>query len=515
MRSEGIDKPNNIPGEIVFGLSGLQIEAGYREDWVSDLTDDEVELATRYAIYEMNGFPAWFEELYQKRREVVRSVLLTEVEWEMQQTLGDQERLYVIHDLAHRSREIRSDLASEVLALAAKYEPGTADTLQYVQRFILDSVLSDKEIAKIAKARCQSKPATKFLAHWLSIWVSTEPEPAIKFLKSHLKKLKKTKATEFAMHFIGFLLGRHRSLGAQRERFKEPEHLKTLFLLMHQHIRQEEDINRANGGVYSPGPRDDAQDGRNELFSLINQQPGKEAFLALKDISELHPNAGSRAWISTLMRDRAAADADISAWSIDDVLQFGKSLEKCPTNNRELYELGVWRLLDLQQELEHGDSSIASVLRKETQETEVRKYIGQWLRDKSAGSYAASQEEEMADAKRPDFRFLSSKFDGPVPTELKLADNWTGTKLFERLENQLCGDYLRDRHSRYGIFVLVYRGEKNNWRLANGSRVSFAGLVDALSKHWTALSPDYPEIDNVEVIGIDLKKRDAKPIVGD
>lgn len=509
LRSEGIDRPNSIPGEIIFGLSGLQIETGYREDWISELTDDEIELATRYAIYEMNGFPAWFDELYQKRREIVRSVLLTEVEWEMQQTLGDQERLYVLHDLAYRSREIRSDLASEVLALAAKYEPGTAETLQYMQRFILDSDLGDEEIAKIAKARCQAKPATKFLAHWLSIWVSTEPEPAIKFLKAHLKKLKKAKATEFAMHFVGFLLGRHRSLGVQRERFKEPEHLKTLFLLMHEHIRQEEDINRANGGVYSPGPRDDAQDGRNELFSLINQQPGKEAFLALKEISELHPNAGSRAWISTLMRNRAAADAEISAWSIDDVLQFGKSLEKCPTNNRELYELAVWRLLDLQQELEHGDSSIASVLRKETQEIEVRKYIGQWLRDRSAGAYAASQEEEMADAKRPDFRFLSSKSDGPVPAELKLADNWTGTKLFERLENQLCRDYLRDRHSRYGIFALVYRGKKKSWQLPDGSRVAFAGLVDALSHHWTTLFPDYPEIDDVKVTGIDLTKRDA------
>ena len=56
------------------------------------------------------------------------------------------------------------------------------------------------------------------------------------------------------------------------------------------------------------------------------------------------------------------------------------------------------------------------------------------------------QEEELADAKRPDLRFLGIAFDAPVPVELKLADNWSGPKLFERLEAQLCGDYPRPLH---------------------------------------------------------------------
>jgi hypothetical protein len=98
-------------------------------------------------------------------------------------------------------------------------------------------------------------------------------------------------------------------------------------------------------------------------------------------------------------------------------------------------------------------------------------------------------------------------FDGPVPVELKLADNWSGPKLFERLENQLCGDYLRDSRSNRGIFVLVYRGEQHHWEIHDSGRLDFIGLVEALQKHWQHISPEFPEVDDITVIGIDLTKR--------
>ena len=99
-------------------------------------------------------------------------------------------------------------------------------------------------------------------------------------------------------------------------------------------------------------------------------------------------------------------------------------------------------------------------------------------------------------------------FDGPVPVELKLADKWTGPALFERLENQLCGDYLRDNRSTRGLFVLVYRGEKAGWDVpGEANRVDFAGLIAELQNHWERISPRFPGVDEVTVIGIDLTQR--------
>jgi hypothetical protein len=130
------------------------------------------------------------------------------------------------------------------------------------------------------------------------------------------------------------------------------------------------------------------------------------------------------------------------------------------------------------------------------------------------GRYSISQEEELADAKRPDLRFIGSRFDGPVPVELKLVDNaWTGPALFERLENQLCGDYLRDSRSSRGIFILMYRGEKQGWDIpGSANRVDFSGLALALQAHWQRISPRFPSVDDVVVIGIDLTKRFTRKI---
>ena len=138
----------------------------------------------------------------------------------------------------------------------------------------------------------------------------------------------------------------------------------------------------------------------------------------------------------------------------------------------------------------------------------MRKYIGRELREKAFGRYIIPQEEELADGKKPDLRFHGVGFDGPVPCELKLVDNhWSGPRLFERLEVQLCGDYLRDNRSSRGFFILVYRGNQQSWEIPGGGAVNFDGLVDALERHWQKIALNYPGVDHVEVIGIDLTRR--------
>ena len=174
--------------------------------------------------------------------------------------------------------------------------------------------------------------------------------------------------------------------------------------------------------------------------------------MALNDIANVHPEEASRPWILLHAKTKAEQDGDIEPWSPSQVRDFHEKLERTPSNHRELAELAILRLLDLKDDLEHGDSSIAGILQTVTQETDMRKYIGRELREKAFGRYSIPQEEEFADAKKPDLRFHGTDFDGPVPVELKLADNWTGPELFERLENQLCGDYLRDNRSSRGIF---------------------------------------------------------------
>ena len=87
----------------------------------------------------------------------------------------------------------------------------------------------------------------------------------------------------------------------------------------------------------------------------------------------------------------------------------------------------------------------------------------------------------------------------------------TGPHLFERLENQLCGNYLRDPRSKRGIFALVYRGEKTEWKLPHSKRrVGFDGLIQALRRHWLTISPRFANVVDLRVLGIDLTAREQK-----
>jgi hypothetical protein len=192
----------------------------------------------------------------------------------------------------------------------------------------------------------------------------------------------------------------------------------------------------------------------------------------------------------------------------EQVREFQEEQERTPRNHRELSELAVNHLLDLKNDMEDGDSSIAGVLLSIESEEVMRNFLGRELERMSSGRYQIPQEEELADEKRPDLRFHGVGISGPIPTELKIADNWTGPQLFERLENQLSGDYLRDRRSSRGIFLLLNRGEKRNrWQLPDGKLVDFENVVDSLQRHWELLAPEYPGVDEIRVIGIDLSKR--------
>ena len=508
LRSEG-KASNSTPFKVIFGLTGLSIEARETENWASTLSEDEAEIAFRYAMDELNGFPNWMPLLFAAFPDLISKLLLCEVDRDLRIEKVKAESQYVLADLSWSGSWASSGIGEGIFARLKSREPKNLKNLGYMLNIVHDAGVSTEDIARLAEARS----ADRRLAHaarWYAVWVGAEPGVAIPALRSRLRAIKKPATqTNFAMQFITQLLGGRRSIVKNVDRFRTPEHLKNLYTLMHSYIREKEDIQRAGKGIYSPGLRDDAQDARNQLLALLKEIPGKEAYLALMELGRLHPEASSRPWMRHHAKTKAELDADLTPWTIEQTLEFQTAIERTPANHRELFELAEMRFLDLKDNLEHGDSSIADILvAGATQETDMRKYIGEWLRDRAQNRYAIPQEEELADDKRMDLRMHGVGFDAPVPIELKLADKWTGSKLFERLENQLCGDYLRDNRSNRGLFVLIYYGEKLNWVLPHtGKTVDFGELIANLQSHWAMIYSRFPGIDDIRVIGVDLTQR--------
>ncbi len=504
---------NATPWAVIIGLTGLEIEVMETKEWPKNLGALEVELACKYASFELNGFPTCFPKLFEMYPKIVGDFLMQEVLYELSIENPETDSNYVISDLSYTDWAW-DHIAPSIYEILQTTEPKNLSNLDKLLKILQGSMLPDELIQTLASRKCHIIEEQDHLARWFAVWISVAPEEAIAFFKARIEAITDPQeqtilVMTFVTHlFTGRSARRRGEKDSTRQAFQTPEYLKSLYLLMYQYIRSQEDIEHTGGEAYSAGLRDDAQDARNNLFNVLSKIPGKESFMALIEIANEHPDDAVRPGVKLHAKTRAEQDGDIEPWEPSRVRDFHDKLECTPSNHRELAELAILRLLDLKDDLEQGDSSIASILKKVNQETEIRKYIGKELRDKAQGRYTIPQEEELADAKKPDLRFHGSGFDGPVPVELKLADNWTGPQLFERFENQLCGDYLRDNRSGRGVFVLVYRGESHHWEVpGSGNRLDFEGLTVALQEHWLLISPKYSNVDDIRVIGIDLTKR--------
>jgi hypothetical protein len=507
LRSEGA-AANTTPFTTIFGLTGLAIESREIEGWPSALSGQEAEIATRYALQELNGFPTWLPQLNKAFPSQVVDVISSEIMHELSTETAEGESHYVLYDVSWSGDWVWDQIAPALLP-AIRAKRLNIRNLGYLLAIINRSSIDDRTIAAIASQKANATRNLTFSPIWFATWVGVDPDAAIPALAARFAGMKDpAEQTKLALAFVVALLGGRSQEGRARQAFRTVEHMKSLYLLMARYIRRKDDIQRAGKGVYSPGLRDDAQDARNALIAFIRETPGKPAFLALLEMARAHPDQESRPWMGFHAKAKAAVDADVDAWTPAQVREFGKSLVATPANHRELWYHAVDKLDALKHDLENGDSSIASILQAVDHETEFRKFIGGWCRDRAAGRYVVPQEEELADAKRPDLRFFGVGFDAPVPAELKLADKWTGPHLFERLEVQLCGDYLRDVRSSRGISLLVYLGTKSYWDLPNGRRAdTFEMLLDELQRHWTLISNDYPGVEDIRIIGIDLTRR--------
>lgn len=503
-------EPNTTPCAALIGLTGLAIESRETPEWGETLTPDAASTAFAYAMHEINGFPEWLPGLVDRFPDQLVPLILQEIEHELSVETEGQDSHYILSDLVWRGDWSWIHIAEPVFDILSSRQATNVASLRRLTAIMQGSTLAGDRIAELALACLSTEIRPAHRAHWHAVWTATDPQRAIPALEQELASLNDHEAqTLYAMRFITDLVGGRRGEPSRmRPTFRTPEHLLALYTLMHRYIRRADDIERAGKGVYSPEMRDDAQEARDRLFGLMKETPGKAAYLALQALIEHHPDEQARPWFRVHAKNKAEADGDLQPWKTSEVREFTESLERTPHDHRSLFELACHRLLDLKADLEQGDDSVASILRKIDQETEVRKFIGGWCRDRTLGRYSIPQEEELADAKKPDMRWHGNGFDAPVPVELKLADNWSGPDLVERLQNQLCGDYLRDSRSSRGVFALVYRGAKTRWELPGVGSVSFPGLVEALQEHWASIAASYPNVDEVSVIGIDLTVRE-------
>jgi hypothetical protein len=515
LQSEGVKRDNTTPYALIFAMAGLEIEAAEVDDFPANLNEMDVRLALRYITWELNGFPSWFERMYHKFPTLTKEAVLKELLWELENTETDNPLHYILSDLAYRAPWFHAEIAPAILKWMEDNPTRININSHHCIHILVNGGTDPVRLAFLARQQIENINDADSIAVWYALRVDCDPIHDIPELGQWLEDLDDETATHAAQIFITSLMGGRRSdrcpqvRRPQVRRYRTAEHLKALYLLMHRYIRAKEDIDRSGGGVYSPELRDDAQDARNRLFSLLSEKPGKESYLVIKQLAHDHPDPDYRPWMTKQAYKRAEEDGDLEPWTAEQVSAFSRTQTLTPATHRQLFDLAVSRLQDLKNWLEGGNDSAWQTWKRAGSETEMRTLIAGWLNQRCRHQYITAQESELANSQRMDICLHNAGVPSPVPIELKLLDKgWSGPKLCERLRNQLAGDYLREDSAGCGVMLLVWQGNKPDKRWAiNGRRVGLSELAYALKRYWQEITAQFPNVDSIEVIVIDLTKR--------
>ena len=509
------EKPerNRTTFGVLIGLTGLKVEFEENPGTFSNLTEKEAEIATRYAMDELNGFPVWFESLAVSHPKAVGQVLCrcVEVEWQLP---ADFKEVYeVLNKLAWHGEGLAPLVTEKLFALLNAGDPQNYSILRFTLSILMRQTEPPiNQLANLAAQRASNSNAIGVKALWLALWMQIDGEAAVKHLQTLLKDAPDPKGLVECL--CSDLSGEHMQRGpfVKNPNYLRPGCLRHFIPIVYNYVKISEDIDRTEGGAYTPDARDHAQRFRSVLLDYLSKIEAAGAADFLRELADEPAMAQVRDWILNLLDQKLEREADAEPWTPADLRGFAEKHENNPKNDRELFAIARKRLQVLKLEVEKADNSARKELHKEYPEMELRSWLQRRLLERSQSRYTIPQEAEIDLQQRPDLR-LEVPGTGPVSIEVKWADNWTLPELLERLENQLVGQYLRAHNSKFGIFLLGFIGKKQHWEdPATNEKLAFHEVVEIVKQRALSLMRTNPKIAGLEVVSIDFcePKRDKQ-----
>lgn len=499
--------------KICAGLLGIAFQAENNPEWAKSITEDQAKYSVEYALWEINGLPDWLEGVVKVYPAVVDECFKVKIRKELIEGQGN-----ILHDILYHNEFLRERYQGYLIQLLTEEDNSASDfSISYAQDLLLSfGCITQDRLAALAKYAHECAENSNRWLQWLIFLFKVDANWAI----AQLEKIFTDKAPEDATICMISVCNAFDSRFESRfpPRFKDylkVDVLHRLIRLTYRYVNPKDDQHHEGG--FSPNARDNAQQARSFFVSMLMGLESKGAYLALQRLAVDLTAEGIQNNFKWCSYELARKNVEQCEWSEDDVCSFIECAEKVPTTLKELYQLCCARLDDIKLNLESGRDSEASLVKAIHEETEVRKWLGKRLESRSMGLYSKVEEEEYADATRPDIQFLNHNIGVPVPVELKIADkpHWSYQIFHERLENQLIGQYMADERHRFGVFLLVNQG-KDYWVRPDKVRVGFDTLIAELQEYAELLIANRADIEAITVVGIDLslRKEEAKLLAG-
>lgn len=509
------DQKNTYDGRWQIGLSCIAAEA---EDpnWAKGLSVQEAELAARFVPIEINGLPSWLESLVHAHPNAVDAVLGSELTAELREFAKPQSHPMLLQGLEGASRPLIEFFLQRLLAWlhkdgcyirAAEDEGLATHRLQRVVNLLLThgAVSAQEAMLSVANSELQKNLAPAFARAWMSVVMRLAPEAGVEKLEQILE-LRTASQLGPGVEWIGYLFGgrtRKPAVDLGATAFT-PNVLLRLVRLAYLHVRPEEDIQHE--GVYSPGPRDHAEEARSAVFNALLEAQGQAGWEAKLQMAAdpLFVHFRDRALVLAL--EKAAEEADSAMLTEAQVKAFERAQEMTATTRDEMFAVLTDRLDDL-DELLLRDASPRELWATIGEERLMRRAIATELHRAANQIYVVDQEAVTADEKETDIRLRAKLSEQQAVIELKLGDRRPGRDLRDTLGNQLVKKYMASEIARSGC-LLVTVSKNRNWDHPDtGESLDIAGLEAMLRAEAARLEQEMGMSLRLGVKILDLRPR--------
>lgn len=500
-----IKKARSVPSiEAMIADAGLQsaFEQGLIEP--TSLTTEDVRQATSCAVNApLWNFPAWFLWLAARRTDDIDGALAecVELEWEWNTESSD-----ILEKL--KDFEVGPKTQSAIIAKLSDPACRCTDSSTWAVDIILKQKGPCPEaLHKLARQRTEmTTEAASYRGFWFAVWLRIDADDALDAWDK--RRPREVNADALVSVACKFLRNQTRyNTGGKRQLWSTSE-IRRMTPFIYSHIHNLANVGKSRA-TDSDGQndleKDSALEFRDALLEMIAQDITEEATETLEAFAADPIFKSIKNYIARLQSEQLSRRADSLRWRPQDIRDFELTHETPPCDDYALFRIGLNRLSDIKNDVEHSDTGLRTQLREGDDERYLRIWLGNELARRARQRYVVPQEAVIDQEQRPDLRLEHPKT-APVCIEIKWAQDWSPKKLIEGLELQLIGKYLRAHKSRCGIYVVAMAGARA-WKTEDGSReMNFTELIELLrAKAQDLVVKKSSPAKRIAVIGIDFR----------
>lgn len=487
------------------------------EGWAHRLSPAEARLAARFAPVELNRFPSWLEPLALAQPRAVDEILGAELIRDLERPAETGEWSALLQNLRNVSSELTTVfllrlsnwLATTKGRISANEDAGVAaDRIARVVALLLrHGEDADRELVRsIATDELCGDPGFGTVTAWLPVLMRLDAGAGVDALE-RLFASTIVSARSNAAAMLGALFGdRYVEDGqnARDERFTPDLRLR-LTRFAYRHVREQDDVE--HDGPHSVGLREHAEHARRYLLGSVFETSGPEGWRAKLALAQDLEFANLRDRLVMLAQEKAAEDAEGTAFTDEQALAVDQRGEAPPATTHAMFALLRDRLADL-DDLLLGDTSPREAWAAITDERVMRRELAREIGYRANGAYSVDQEAATADEKETDIRLRVPGTGEQAVIELKLGNkSRSGKDLRDTIRNQLLAKYMAPRECRSGC-LLITLAENRTWAHPDtGASLDFTGLIAFLNDEASKIMDEMAGEVMISVNGLDLRPR--------